>query len=315
LNAGIRGHDGKLWQGRFELAPNVFIATLDEAETMRVLQSAGSRFGVGNVCRLEVHNFEITHEPVDDGPEVEFASRTRPRVGDEALIVTRRLLGLLSLSVRMAPTWPGIALDIEVEGTWVRFSRIPWSGGFYEDKYSYLPMERLETFGRLVQHWPTHIAATIEQSLEYYYQSIVDRPQHTAKGLTSAAIAFESLLGRGLSQELSHRLSQRGALLCERGPDAEWLYGVLKGWYNVRSKLVHDAVSPNPEVVVRLQQFLMRAIPSMGRLAELAGSHAAAIEALDRAPYERSAHLESLFDEVGWWNYVDVRGAFDKPAL
>jgi hypothetical protein len=72
---------------------------------------------------------------------------------------------------------------------------------------------------------------------------------------------------------------------------------------------------PSSEVVIRLQQFLMRAIPSMARLIELTGSHAAAIQALDRAPYVRSPELEGVLEADGWWNFVDVTEAHSRPAL
>jgi hypothetical protein len=211
--------------------------------------------------------------------------------------------------------WPSVVYDKWDEDRWVRDRWVPAWGGFYRLKYSYLPITRMETWSRLIEAWPHGFSASIEQSLSFYYQSVIDRPEHPAKGLTGAAIAFESLLGRGLDQELRHRLSQRGALLVARGAEAREVYRLLKGWYDDRSKLVHDAVVPTAELVVRFQQFLMRAIPSMVRLTQLAGSHENAIRALDEASFDGSAQLDGLFDENGWWSFVDLMKALEQPAL
>jgi hypothetical protein len=267
-----------------------------------------------DMCRLELHNVDIAFEPAVRRSEGGQARQTTfVDIRPTKRVAT--MLGLLSLCVRMAPTWPAVVYDRPGETSWVRDSWGFGSGGFYRERYSYLPMERLRTWGRLIEAWPHHVTATVDQSLGYYYQSIVDRPDSPARGLTSAAIAFESLLGRGLQQELSHRLSQRAALLVARGSEARKVYSVVKGWYDLRSKLVHDAVSPDAAAVVRFQQFLMRAIPSLARLIELTGSHKDALAILDDAPYVRSVHLDSLFEADGWWNYVDVLEALERPAV
>lgn len=314
LNTGITAEPGRLWAGRMKVAPGVWLATLDEAETRRVLTAAGFAHTTANVCRLELHDVDIAFEPlVNRGPAVP-ASRSS-FVDIRPVWHVETILGLLSLAVRMAPTWPSVVYDVRQEGSWVRETWVPAWGGFYGGRYSYLPMERLGTWGRLVEAWPHHLTATVEQSLAYYYQSIIDRPEHPDKALTSAAIAFESLLGFGLQQELVHRLSQRAALLVAQGTEAKEIYSIVKQWYKVRSKLIHEAVSPDTVTVVRFQQYLMRAIPSMARLIELTGSHRAALTVLDDAAYDRSEHLDALFEPGSWWNYCDVLRAVRRPTL
>jgi hypothetical protein len=243
LNAGVN-HDGNMWRGRMELAPGVIFATLDEPEASRVMR-IGTRYGVGSACRLEIHGLEVEYAHWSELADANDYEVIVNKIDSQVTPIVTTYLGLLSLAVRMCPTWPGIALDVEGEASWVRLMSLPLSGGFGDDKYSYLPMARLETWGRLIKNWPHHAAATVNQSLEYYYQSVTDRPQHTAKGLTSAAIAFESLLGRGLQQELSYRLSQRGALLVAKGDEAVAIAKYLRDSYTARSKLVHDAVMPS----------------------------------------------------------------------
>lgn len=313
LNTGMSVEPGKVWTGRFQVAPDVWLASLDDQETQRILTASGLAHTPMNACRLELHNVTIAFDPVEErspgGPGRSSFVDIRP------VLRVETILGLLSLCVRMAPAWPGVVYDVQGQKSWVRDAAVYAWGGFYRGKYSYLPMGRLRTWARLVEAWPHHVTDTVDQALGYYYQSIVDRPEHPAKGLTSAAIAFESLLGRGLQQELSHRLSNRAALLVARGSEAREISSIVKRWYTIRSKLVHDAVTPDPADVVHFQQFLMRAIPSMARLIQLTGSHQNAIAALDDAPYERSGQLDSLFEPDGWWNYVDVLTALDRPAL
>lgn len=314
LNTGVIGPDGRIIEGRMELAPDVWLGYLDAGEASRVSQAVGMRYPVQGY-RLELHNVKVAYDPGVSRVDLRPGSHVSDFIDIRPLQTVERLLGLLSLAVRMAPLWPSVVYDRLVEGTWVRDQIAPAYGGFPPYRYSYLPLSRIETWKRLIQNWPHHMSETIDQSLSFYYQSVVDRPESPAKSLTSAAIAFESLLGRGLTTELRHRLSQRAAMLVARGAEAKTLYGFVRGWYDIRSSLVHDAKHPDPEVPVRFDQFLMRAIPSMARLSELVGSHSKAVQVLDDALFERAPELDRLFDETGWWNYVDVLEAFKRPPF
>jgi len=291
---------------RYEVAPTVVLAPLDEAEQQRICDSLVLTVNDDRpYYRLELHDVELTGSPHAD------------TYGEASVIELETVLGLLSCVVRLAPTWPTAVFD-EHDGTrWVRRGWAFVRGGFETRMAppSTIPWSRLESWSDLVTNWPPANVERVELALGFYYRSVIDRPTAPYKALASAAIAFEILLGGQLQLELSHRMSTRGALLVERDKPEE-VYRLLKSWYGMRSKLVHQGERPSHEKVIRFQQFLMRAIPSMARLTQSLGSYNRAIEALDLAPFRRQEELDGLFtDEPAWWRRVDVLEAQNKPAL
>lgn len=293
-------------QGRLEIATGVWLAALDEAECQRVAEAVGFGRTIGNACRLELHDVEVATR-VETDPYDYF-------VDDRPIKRVQTCLGLLSLSVRMAPTWPGVVYDVRQPMRWERFAHVFVSGGFRNRKFSYLPLKRIETWGALVANWPDPGEDPVGLALAYYYDSVVDRPESTAKALISASIAFECLLS-DRARSNSRHLAQRGALLVAEGADAKYMFDFLRKAYAARSSVVHEGKIPEGDLVVRFQQYLMRAIPSMAHLTYRCGSHASAIGALDQAAFGDRLSVEGLFVPGQWWNYVDVPTALRRPAL
>ena len=89
----------------------------------------------------------------------------------------------------------------------------------------------------------------LELSIDRYSRAsaeIVD------ESIIDFVIVLESLLGAGLGNEISHRISARGAfLLSPKAKTREQYYIVFKYFYDLRSKMVHGLIneikSPSPE--------------------------------------------------------------------
>ncbi len=58
--------------------------------------------------------------------------------------------------------------------------------------------------------------------------------------------------------------------------------------------------------MVWLQQYLMRALPSMAKLVAETGNHAKAIAALDQSAFVSVPSVAQLLEQPQWWSYVDV---------
>jgi hypothetical protein len=185
-----------------------------------------------------------------------------------------------------------------------------------------VPYERVLIWSKLLSNWPLKGGdAPVELSLDYYAKSITDCPTvqgsnrqgDVRKGLISAAIAWEVLLGERVQTEITFRLSQRGAILVTDGNAGIRVAERLRRLYGQRSALLHAGEEPTLEQIIQLQQFLMRALPSMVELSGRAGGYRNAIGLLDQAPYRRDAELERLLsDAEGWWAFVDVASLFTE---
>lgn len=298
------GFDDIAKGGRLQVTPWIVLAALNDEEGERVrgalLEEWSPRY------RLELHDVEAVYDPED-------RYFLDPRVVDQV----ERTLGLLSCVVRLAPRWPTVVCDIRDGNRWVRANWVPAYGGSSPLRHSAIPASRLRTWSTLLTNWPSSdLVSRVDLALGFYYQSIIDRPEEPYKALASAAISFETLLGGQIREELTHRMSQRGALLVESGQRSMEVYSRVKGWYGTRSRLVHAGVMPTDEPVIRLQQFLMRAIPSMARLCSSTGAYQSAVQALDDAAFYPHSARNALFeDDPSWWRYVNVLAAWQNPAL
>lgn len=280
-------------EARHEVNGLVTIARLNDEEAIRIARSWGEEGNPPQV-RMEICPFVVPED-----------WRAAEKMAMEAV---RRAFSLLALSYRDAPLWRSILMD-ERREVWTRREWAwTWGGGIGSPTWiGKVPRERLRTWGRLLDNWPLlGFDDRLNLALDYYYDSVIDRGIHPNKAMVSAAIAMEALLGERTTTELRYRLAQRGALLTADGENAIRLAQLLGDWYVVRSKLLHSRIRAPQDVVTKLQQFLMRAIPSLAHLRNLAGSYAAAIDILDAAPFQRSPLLQELFASGGWWSFVDV---------
>ncbi len=135
----------------------------------------------------------------------------------------RREFALLALTLREPPAVAGVAFDRYDGATWRRMDALRLVSWGSHRRYTHLNLQRLQTWAELRTHWPQ--TAFLQLALEFYYDSIVDaREKVYYKALSTAAIAFEILLAGDLRTELSHRMSQRGALLVASGADAQRIY-------------------------------------------------------------------------------------------
>ena len=269
------------------MARNVVLASLDEAESDRIQKSMGSHRYLAQ-WRLEVFNPK-TLERGEIFKEIEH------------------YMSLLCCVYRGSPK--GIVnLDEFRNGVWVRreyCGMLPGSEG-----YALLPLERVPRWGALIENFPRNLTRNIQIALSYFREAIAERRDWKhSKAMLSAAIAFESLLGENVKSEITFRLSQRGAILTSAGEGAELVFKTLRKLYSIRSKLVHEGKSVDKQSVVRMEQFLMRAIPSMAALVMKAGSARRAVELLERAPFVRDEILcgVSEGDPVHhWWASVNL---------
>lgn len=294
FDTSVSRRDGSLGQGRIEIANEVVLAELDDAESERV---AGSLVTDDRPdWRLEIHGVAA---------DVDLVDHWHLDLGVVSLV--RKHFALLACAVRMAPRWESIALDLFDGRIWRRVGVIVVGGGAQRG-HSYLPISRLETWGQLIGNWPDQAdTRTMTIVLDNYLDSIAERLDHQpGRSLLNGAICVEVLLGPGVRQELRYRLSQRGALLGAPPPATVDTFRALRDFYDARSALVHNGTEPEENLVVQLHQILMRLIPSMGRLMELEGGHAAAAEALDAAALGHRDRIAPLFVEKGWWGHVNL---------
>lgn len=270
-------------EGRLQVAPNVVLASLNEAEGARVAERTGERHPAR--WRLEIYG-------VQGGPK-SYAD------------LVRHHLQMLSLAVRVAPRNYGANVDTFDGEHWVRARGTVSRPSGARRGLSNLRLDRLETWGRLLTERPRPSTwKGMELALSSYYDSIVARQEGQFNGsFLAASMAFEILLGPGLREELRYRLSVRGALLVAQEEAARSVFRWLRSCYDMRSSLIHAGVSPAHEDLIRLQQYLMRAIPTMLALSQLLDGHERAVQVLDDAAFTRAGELDQLMGN-GWWAYV-----------
>jgi hypothetical protein len=268
---------------RIKISQSAVLAVLNDAESDRIADSTLEH--LGPQLRLEIF----------DPPSVEPVA---------IIDLVKRYMRLLSLAIRVAPRCT-IVLDRYTGSHWERIAPIGETLG--ARGWASLTLERIATWSKLVESWPWNATdKRVGTALEYYYDSVAERQDgEYSKAFVSAAIAYEVLLGEDVTSELSYRLAQRGAVLVCKGGDGYELMRRLRNYYTARSQLVHAGKVANDDIPVRLQQFLMKAIPSMMALIEQCGSVKAAVRRLDQAPFERSEELDKLFAASdAWWSFV-----------
>lgn len=281
--------------GRFQIGPEVILARLNASESERI-----RRYWAGRLpppaWRLEVHGVDASN-----------------LAGVELSV--RRAIAQLSLAVRVSPWWVAIAVDRWNGTNWVRLGSCGTGGGV--EGTTHIPVERLKTANVLRQRWRGNLPNQVWQSLDYYHESVLELWRvHLGKALLMASISFESLLGGGLSSELSYRLALRGALLVATGDDTTLVHKRLRSIYGRRSKVVHEAQDADFATVTHLQQYLMRALPSMVELLNSAGGYEKAIALIDESVFAVQPELMALMDaSPDWWSYVDVAACFASDPL
>jgi hypothetical protein len=291
-------------EGRRMVTPDVIVASLDETEAARVQASLLESWEPA--YRLEIHGYRIPDHVVDHREDVEE--------------VLRRTFSLLCCVVRATPRWPSVVLDRHDGERWQRFDWVNAAGGIapFGDYGAWtIPLERLDSWGELLAHFPAMGRfPRLDLALDYFYDSVTDRKLHPHKAFMSASTAQEVLLGPKEGKPIRRTLAERGAALTVPPSEAERLKDVVGDWYKLRSKLVHEGQRPAEEDAIRHQQYLMRAIPSMGALATDHDSYDGALAALDGAAAGDASGIPDGFSRQGhWWSKVDVMEALGRPAL
>ncbi len=262
------------------------LAKLNRRESDRVSRSLANPYAGG--WRIEMFGIE-SNDP------------------SEVAEIVKRRFALLSCTQRLAPTYHAVLDRYDADhGQWVRV--VPLWGGAGARQAS-LSDSRLDRWGELVAAWPVETGERIYISLDFFRESIIERQSGSLpKALLTLAVAFEALIGDGLDGEITYRLCQRASLLVTSGDNAVRTMARIKKLYGARSRLVHDGKTPTLETVTHLQQYMMRAIPSLARLSEACGGIKPALTVLDRAPFERDSRLDALvaLGEESWWSKVDV---------
>ncbi|ROR37807.1 hypothetical protein EDD39_5962 [Kitasatospora cineracea] len=260
------------------------LAALGETESRRI----SSRLHVQRPPRWRIEMFDIESDDAD-----------------ELSAIVRHRFNLLCCAQRSAPSVLAL-LDRFTGGAWRRVCPVAEISG--SGRGVFLDEERLEAWGEIVAAWPSGLDDRIAISLEFFRESVAERQVSLSKSLLTLAVAFESLIGQDLKAELNFRLSQRAAFLVSNGPASHRVMVRMKDLYGARSSLVHGGRKASPDAVTKLQQFMMRAIPSMARLSEVAGGFKGANQILDKAPFGLDPILRDVVSPKGeaWWARVDV---------
>ncbi len=288
--------------GRYEVAPGVVLAKLDARESQRV-QKATWGMPDPPEWRLELHDYKAAICEVRDPWSSEV---TGFAISEEDRKEVKKDFALMACTLREPPAFAGVAFDKQNGDVWRRVGTVAMFGGSIA-RNTRLRFDRLVTWARLRENWPKDCGDDLLLALDFYYDSIVDaRNGNYGKALVGAVIAFEIMLIGDLQNELRHRMSQRGALLVAFDDDARRVYNSLSESYKIRSKLFHRGREPQEQAVIWLQQYLMRAIPSMAKLATLVGSHDNAIRVLDDAAFHKAPELHRVLQSDKWWSFVDV---------
>ncbi|QKW20480.1 hypothetical protein HUT16_16645 [Kitasatospora sp. NA04385] len=271
---------------RIPLGGEMAMVRLEKDEEDRVAYSIYNRYFGG--WRLEIHN-------VPDRPAAWL------------LEFSRRKISLLCCAERVAPGFSAV-LDRYNGEHW---ERVKWLGMIKGARHSFISSSRLSAWGEICESWPSPTPdKRISVALDFFRESVYERQDRNfSNSLLLLAVAYESLLGDGLQGDLTFRLSQRGALLTSKGEPSYKVAKRLKSIYASRSRLVHNGKEPDIADITRLQQFMMRAIPSIARLSSTCSSYKGALEALDSAPFFRIPEIDDLFSpegESGWWEKVDI---------
>lgn len=275
--------------GRTEVAPDIVIARLDEDERARILRESPRNGGSAPIHRLEIHIGGLIGQAITEAQAEE---------------IVRRTLGLLSCTVRFAPRWHVIWIDRHEGDHWIRERRINHSAGG-SARHSYVPLERIRTWGRLLQHWPLlGLGPVPELALHLYAESVAVRQTNSGKAFLLATVARECLLG-----SLSHDedRTRRGVALTLADNQSPALAKVMGSWNSARDSYLGRGQEPPREMLVPIHRFLMRALPSTARLmAAVGGDHSFALEWLDALGPSSQNHPLAREGGDRWWDYVPL---------
>jgi hypothetical protein len=291
--------------GRIDVASNTVIGKLNQSESERVKTALQEDWDPE--YRLEIHHHPVALEKYRDYP-----THTEEAV--------RRAFALMCCVIRATPRWPTIVLDYYHQGQWRRFDWVPRAGGgfpFGQHGAWTIKMERVRAWGDLIAHFPPLGSfPSLDLTLDYFYDSVVDRKAHPHKAFYLASTAHEILLGPRNQKMIRKTLTERGATLAGAPHQRDLLTFSINEWYRQRSELVHEGERPAEEDVVRIHQYLMRAIPSMAALAIHHDHYAAALDALDEAAGGNTSALPpDFYEPQQWWSRVDVLAAFERQAF
>jgi Apea-like HEPN len=218
----------------------------------------------------------------------------------------REVLDQMTLVVREPAQWRSFALDRYEGGVWTRRG-VSWASFEVQQKLTNLPLERLETLRVLRQNMPDIIDEQTRLAMSFYAESVRELwASDRQKALVLAAIALECLLGDAGRDGLTTKFATRGTHLVCQGDGATELFGRLRKIYAARSNVVHRGRPADFSAVTHLQQFLMRAIPSMMKLCADTGGHTNALAALDSASFVPTPSVAALMGQGSWWSFVDA---------
>lgn len=275
------------------------VAVLDEREQQRL---ESSPYAIATNWRLEIFN------RIERWECEKWSADVHERV--DGLVTSA--LAKLSLCVR--EYFPGeyIVVD-EFDGIeWRHVTNIQTTDRTYSGAVAWVPVERLRSWGDLIDNWPDEPDESLNLALAYYRESVLQRrARRLSSAIVSAAIATEILFG-DVNSELTHRISVRSAQLVSAGEDAIRVQQVVKKLYALRSKVVHTGKGADVHRVDLWHRFLMHAIPAV---AAWGGSLDSLRRALDESTFIRSDDLARLQVRGEWWGFCDFVSCLDGSSI
>lgn len=218
----------------------------------------------------------------------------------------REVLDQMTLVVREPAQWRSLLLDRYEDGVWIRRG-VSWTSFEVPNYMTEIPLAALETLRALRENMPDVVDEQTRLALSFYAESVRElRTADLQKALLLAAIALECLFGDAGRDGLTTKFATRGTHLVCQGEGAMELFDRLKKIYAARSNVVHQGRPADFSAVTHLQQFLMRAIPSMMKLCADTGGRARALAALDSASFVPSPSVAALMGQGSWWSFVDA---------
>lgn len=277
---------------RTELGMGAWLAPLNSVESERLHRVFGfdsPYLGASILHRLELHDVRA----VDSIEQI------------------RLLLSAFLLVVRQPVSTMAVVLDRFVEGQWTREGWADFESGAHSPLR--FPRQRLATLRNLRNGLGLAPPKQILRALDHYRQSVTALWRGDFdSALVAGAISLETLLGNGIRTEISYRLCLRASTLV--GYDGPKVFTTLKRLYDLRSGVVHGGKAATFEQATRLQQALMRMIPTVASLVEELGGYDHALRALDTLALDRTAPLPKTISQAGWWSYVPLAACWASPV-
>lgn len=234
----------------------------------------------------------------------------------DATAVVRRILGLVTCVVRFAPSFTQIVVERWSGDQWLPVDRVRVRGAPIGS--SFVPVDRMATWGQLVEHWPLlGLEPAVDRALDLHFDSVSLRRTHPTTSFLLSLTAIDTLMSVSVvEREQATLLARRSATLFG-ADDADALTRVAVRWSDAYQSLVRHGIEPDPEVLVGLHRFMMRALPTFGRLLPAVGrNHQHSLGWIDSragAPQQLNDILNFQEDEP-WWNYVSIDAIVDASA-